>query len=584
MSHALIMALTALLLGLALGAGGSEAMPASAVRAALIAGRLPASSTTHRDRLLRGAEDWGRPRDELALPEFHGMDAATRLVITFLDNPDPLSDWALMHRLVTREHKAVEDCMAWLKPEDVAHWDALMAAAVYTRQQYGTEGACVGYPVSFPVWPMFRLLQARARPAFTPQVVQWLHDPSLAALHNDQAALLARCGGAGASIELVAYYESLQAKRHAVLKPKALVRPPPTVEEDILSHYNSIYRETGLWAEASGTGGVKYALFPAAGLISDRDLYLAVDAQPDGVWDEVLPTGLEDMCFTHTHPGGAGGPGPKGKLEFTVADGAVRIMHHQPVIEDVACGEGTNQWTEKQLTGANRVATLIKLDDLRKDTDGDGLTDVLEKLLFLDPTKPDTDGDEIKDAEDAAPLADPALMGPVERGIARALAFITASDQNYWWWDTSLEHGGYTDSTAGQPWSARYLLVHGCGPVDYSCRASTYSICLNTPSQRDAYRAALQLYPPMSAVEVSWTKRGMKAIEAWQASRQSDTKKSPGFYEASRWRSYLSQPFRKQPAAALIVHIDYWIFGSTILLLELDGEYYPYAVPSGWVS
>lgn len=588
MLRAVIMALTALMLGLALGAGGSTAMPASAVRAATAAGRSQAASAALRTQLLSGIEyiRW-QPRNDKTANGLSEIDTTTQLMIAFLADPAPLSNPALMNEIVTTDTDAVERCMGQLKPEDAAHWDALMAAAVYTRQQYEKDGASAGYQVSFPVRSLFRLLRAQARPAFTPQVVRWLHDPSLAPLRNDQAALLARCGGPGASTELDAYYASLQVKHHAVPEPQALIRRPQAVEDDYLLQRDGLYREAGLWAEARGADGTRYALFPAEGLISDRDLYLAVDALADGVWDEVLPTGLQDMCFTHSHPGGPhvlgpGIPGPQGKLQITVADGAVKIMHHQPVIGNAIHGAGNNQWTETEPTGLNRVTTKLKLDDLHIDTDGDELTDVLEQRLFLDPAKADTDGDGITDAQDSAPLADPARMGAVERGIARALAYMMAINKyDYTWWNTSLEQDGYA-STAGQPWSARYLLVHGCGPVDFCPQAPTYSICLNTPAQRDAYRAALQFYPPMSAVEISWTKRHMDPFQAWQASGLSDSQPVPKLREAKKWQRYFHRPLRKEPAAALIVYIDYWLHGAVVFLVELEGEYYPYDAPESW--
>jgi hypothetical protein len=572
--------LAALLLGLAYCTGGSTAMVASVVKDAVATGRLHAADAKLRAQLLAGNETWWRQHAAPPLREHGGIDAATQLTIAFLASPDPLSDPVVMHGLATADDNAVRSCLAWLTPADTAHSDALMAAAGYSRRVFDMDGTRLG----FPIRTYFRLLQARAQPADTAQVVRWLHDPSLVPLRNDLAALLARCGGATVQTELEAYYAQLYVTRHTTPQLRARIRRPPGATTTPYMQDDVIYRENGLWAEAGGPAGAKYALFPAAGLVSDRDLYLALYPAADGSCDELLPTGLTDMCFTHSHPGGAGGPRPRGKLAFSVDGDAVKIMHHKQVVEDSAYSAGKQRWSKRELTGANRVQTTIKLGELRRDKDGDGLTDVLERLLFLDPAQTDSDSDGIIDTQDAAPLANPRRMGPLERGIARALAYSTAIEKNTMWWDTALEPSADTENTAGQPWSARYLLVHGCGPVDYCGGAATYSICLNTPEQHAAYSRALQFYPGMSAVEISWAKRGMDPVQAWQGSKLSDSQPGLTRREAAQWWDYFSQPFMEEPTAALIVGIDYWIHGSTVLLLELDGEYYPYRISSVWVS
>ncbi len=45
----------------------------------------------------------------------------------------------------------------------------------------------------------------------------------------------------------------------------------------------------------------------------------------------------------------------------------------------------------------------FNLDDIRKDTDGDGWTDIEERRLGLGPAKADTDGDGLRDSEDCCP-------------------------------------------------------------------------------------------------------------------------------------------------------------------------------------
>lgn len=58
---------------------------------------------------------------------------------------------------------------------------------------------------------------------------------------------------------------------------------------------------------------------------------------------------------------------------------------------------------------------------LEKDTDGDGLPDLLEERLATDPRSADTDGDGVPDAWDAYPLQQGSTVGPEGRFLAAAL-------------------------------------------------------------------------------------------------------------------------------------------------------------------
>ena len=70
----------------------------------------------------------------------------------------------------------------------------------------------------------------------------------------------------------------------------------------------------------------------------------------------------------------------------------------------------------------------IPLDLLRKDTDGDGLTDLAEERLMTDPQSRDTDGDGLEDGVDPLPTV------PLQQGApspsTRALAAFLASNWN----------------------------------------------------------------------------------------------------------------------------------------------------------
>jgi len=97
----------------------------------------------------------------------------------------------------------------------------------------------------------------------------------------------------------------------------------------------------------------------------------------------------------------------------------------------------TDVWTERTFRNPAPTAfhgvPLAKLlagewlrlfpDDptLRKDTDGDGLTDLVEARLGTDPKRVDTDGDGVPDAVDPCPCAAPRPLGDTEKIIAACM-------------------------------------------------------------------------------------------------------------------------------------------------------------------
>jgi hypothetical protein len=520
----------------------------------------------------------GKPQ-EGTLALLTQRDEHTRLVDAFVSRPDPLSDAALMRGIVTTGINAIERCMARLKPEDAAHWDALLTAAVYITQ----HRAGAGQDSNDPVELLLTVFRAAPPPAYQAHMLRWLRDPSLAPVHNGLSALLARTAGLAARPELDAYYTQMDVAHHVAPRPQMFVSPPPTTPAGGSNWCAEEYDDAGLWAEARGADGAKYALFPAAGLASDRDLYLAVDTQADGVWDEVLPTGLQDVCFAFHNPGRPMGPGARGKLALSIDGGVVKIMHHRPLISNNADGAGAKLSHTKWMDRVIRYESRIELADLRRDSDGDGLTDVMEEQLYLDPHNPDMDCDGIPDGADAAPNANPARMGRIERGIARALTYFFASGElGPGWWGPPAQRGGFENNTAAQPWSCRYLLLHGCGPVSYCGAAGTYSICLNTRARRDAYRERLKLSPQLSAIDVGWETPGMDTAQLWHASALSDIAQSRSNYEDATLTGYSSTVFSEEPEAALVVSVEYCTAGYIILLVNIDGEYYPYHIEPTW--
>lgn len=101
----------------------------------------------------------------------------------------------------------------------------------------------------------------------------------------------------------------------------------------------------------------------------------------------------------------------------------------RPIFTGVWTDRTFNHEPPKEFRGipiAKLVATeWIKIfpDDqaIRKDTDGDGLTDIVEARLGTDPTKADTDGDGVPDAVDPCPNAAPRVLGDNEKIVAASI-------------------------------------------------------------------------------------------------------------------------------------------------------------------
>ncbi len=87
--------------------------------------------------------------------------------------------------------------------------------------------------------------------------------------------------------------------------------------------------------------------------------------------------------------------------ELSIADGVVRVEAQRQEIDDSSITfppVGTRFKSE-----GGTVTLEARWDELTKDSDHDGLTDLEEERLTLDPENPDTDGDGMKDGDDLLP-------------------------------------------------------------------------------------------------------------------------------------------------------------------------------------
>src|SRR5207247_869463 len=98
-------------------------------------------------------------------------------------------------------------------------------------------------------------------------------------------------------------------------------------------------------------------------------------------------------------------------IALKVTGDALAITHHEPVYQSKR-SEGE---TYQDFVDTKYITTKVSLKRLRLDSDGDGLTDLVEKALHTDPKKADTDGDGIDDKHDRMPNVNTKQWGPIER-------------------------------------------------------------------------------------------------------------------------------------------------------------------------
>ena len=101
------------------------------------------------------------------------------------------------------------------------------------------------------------------------------------------------------------------------------------------------------------------------------------------------------------------------------------------------------------------VKRFVGNAELTRDTDGDGLTDVVERWLGLDPLKADSDGDGLPDGIDKSPFAAPRPLSDEERAMQAVLTLFCLSEA-----EPNVNH------VLGLPPSVRPFEIESCnGPV-----------------------------------------------------------------------------------------------------------------------
>jgi hypothetical protein len=452
-----------------------------------------------------------------------------------------------MHRVISQGQRGLIRLCEHAQLNDTAHLRALVITTEYLSRAQGTgryNYSAAGLLLHF--------LRPLGEP-LTPQLAAWLQDERLTVLRPRLRGLLAELGGPQAVASLTA--EDTAAPLPPLVRPAPpyrLNRPAPQFWEDYGADDSQKKYDFNQWAETRAPGGGRYVAFTHAGLGCDRQIYLGLDPDQDGAFDELLPTGLTDVCFSYNGLGGAALVKPKGPLELKLNLPRIGIRHH------VAEFQHDDESNYDQFVDSSHPLDTLSLDELRRDTDGDGLTDIAERLLFTDPGRTDSDGDGLLDAVDPTPNVNPATMGPVERGVARALAFFYSED----------ETAATRNERADFPYSALYFTVGGCGQVAFS-RGNEYGICLSTP---EAVAALDQLAPGYPNFHVP----NVTVLPPL-------TESGKGYFRYGE-ENLASQSATGADSGQLAIALDFRGVGYVVTLALLGGEYYPVAKRMTWIS
>jgi hypothetical protein len=140
------------------------------------------------------------------------------------------------------------------------------------------------------------------------------------------------------------------------------------------------------------------------------DLYLTSSLDLKN-WSEPLFTTIHDALGDAI----SASYGPQFLLEDM--DGALSIVHYL----------GSETYREAGIESGCVVRSTLNFEELRKDSDGDGLPDAVEERLVTDPNNRDTDGDGIDDSKDLNPLCQERASGDKELIRQAALERL-----NYW--------------------------------------------------------------------------------------------------------------------------------------------------------
>lgn len=544
-------------------------------QALIMDGRLVVFTETHPSQRMAWDENYhllalNLSADNLPIPgnlQMWGVpDDQSELVDRYYASGDPLADETLINEIKVAGVNTFSALMDRVAGADIAYLDALGRLAARMKNEEKPPLSEYSPPTFSPADVLLKKLHEAPSDIFSECIIDWLNDPEMEVLHYPLLGVLAACGGSEAGEYLYAFY-----KERAVTKREV---PQPPFQLAGLSKVGGVPFQVDQmpaagWAEVETDGGGRIVAFVSDGLVSARDIYIGIDADSDGSFEEVLPTGLNDTYFHHVHPGGITLYGEPESIELIVAGGNLQITYHEPVLEEVVYDSGGESHTYMNMTGGEFVTATLSMAELRLDSDGDSLTDITERLLFTDHNNPDTDGDGISDDIDPCPNVDPAKMGKLERGIARALDYYFRSGRQSPFWE------GWNE---GQPWVARYIAVEGAGPVAYSQGDPYFGICMSSPEQIEKYNKALNHFNRFSLLEVSVVDIAQQIAqieEALAAGQISEV-------DVQAMEQYMQE--QSVLGNGITVYLNLALHGASIPLAEIDGELYPVKADMTWIS
>lgn len=539
----------------------------------------PKSLAVSRDRLFIGGETWrehdywGRNAHLLAVEL--GRDGkpiggtmtkiglpndSKQLTERFLKSSDPISDGELMRDSVRGGANFVEQLSKRIRELTPGQLDGLLTLAVYLE---GLELKRV-YEGASALTTLFGKALALKLPERSKHIARWLEDTSVKVAWPEILGLLAVWGGKEGKEALDHYYEDRLVKTHDV-PPSPFDYPKP---KRALGRHEGGERGAGgetisdVWVETKTKDGKRLVAFLSPGLVSARDIYLGIDKDKDGKFEEILATGLTDTYFYNVHPGGIGGPGKRsGSLKLVISGDTIKIKHHTPIIKK-------REYGYNEIVDAKYIETKLRLSELRKDSDSDGLPDVTERLLFTDSKSPDTDKDGIPDKKDPCPGA-PAGWSKDKRvrAVQRALIYFYTFNTGRWesfWWESKEEK---------LPLKALYMELTGATGVNFAPRSSIYGIPMGTPDRKKAYHSKLEGYNADSLVQVEYVDE--RAIEK---------RKAEGRYGYTpEEEAQMEEDYEKEMglAAKQFVTLGFTTDAYSIPLVEIDGELYPVLCTGG---
>ena len=496
------------------------------------------------------------------------------LAAEFVASPAPLDDIELMQRIVAGGAKCWNRLLQVLPTRSAAHRDTLAAILLY-RDHWRVDPDSAYNRLITPYYhrKLFNELLAVPGEESLPAMLRWIESGQFDNYECLLMLAIARSGDDG--VNWLAANDRLGYSGER----KADGTPPET------QVYQSSYLYTDYDSdkyikrkEATDSSGGTVTAFTSAGLASLYDIYISLDPQPAGGFGHVLPTGLVDHPEYWSHKEI---PAP-GQLSLDIMDDTLQIGHTW--ISPGTQPDGEWHWShDKQYQ-----LSSINMEDLLRDTDGDGLTDIAEGMLHLDPANPDSDGDGSIDSLDCTPNVDAATMGAVERGIARALELHLMKN-------LELDYGDWTPQPrVGNPWQSRCFQLYGSGSVAFAANAHEYSICLSAQQVRD-----MELQHPLQPgcwpdLRAEWIDLRRDPAEQFphssiyeliMESDQSYSEDELATRMESWWESAMGFPDDyKGPQPDAVLDISSNMHGEKILFILINGEYWPVAIYNTWVA